>query len=36
VVHIILKFIKDHPEVEHENATTLAYKALVQAFGCKS
>lgn len=36
VVHIILKYIKDHPELEHLSAGQLAYSAMTEAFGCKS
>lgn len=35
VVHITLKYIKDHPELEHLSAGQLAYSALTGAFGCK-
>ena len=35
VVHITLKYIKDHPELEHLPAGQLAYSALTGAFGCK-
>jgi len=36
MIHVILKYIKDHAEEEHQSAGALAYLAMIQAFGCKS
>ncbi len=32
---VVVKYLKDHPEKLHENESTLAIKAFIQAYPCK-
>jgi len=33
-IHVIRKFIADHPEMEHLPTTVIAFRALSEAFPC--